>query len=112
MGLFDKLRSVFAKTQRTTFPVADWLAMPGSAKVQFEPKWKEELICTMDAKRFTIELTMGVLTVYFPTRSKWETIAPDWAKPHWERVKNDLATWCLQQAIPLHIDDNAWVAFQ
>jgi len=33
------------------------------SKVQFEPKWKEELACTIDGRRFVVELTMGVLTV-------------------------------------------------
>ena len=85
--------------------------MTPTSKVQFEPKWKEELICTMDGKRFVVELTMGILTVYFPTKSKWEATAPDWAKQQWERVKEDLSAWCLEQKIPLQFEDGAWVKF-
>lgn len=82
------------------------------SKVQFEPKWKEELVCTMDGKKFIVELTMGVLTVYFPTKSKWATSAPEWARPQWERVRADLSAWCQQQNIPLIIEDSAWVQFE
>jgi len=33
--------------------------MSTTSTVQFPPKWKEELICTMEGRRFVIELTMG-----------------------------------------------------
>ena len=82
-----------------------------ASKVQFEPKWKEELVCTMDERRFVIELTMGALTVYFPTPSKWDASAPEWAKGQWERVRSDLAGWCEQRKMPLVIEDQAWVHF-
>lgn len=82
------------------------------AKVQFRPEWKELLVGSMDGKEFTIELTMGVLTVYFPTNEKWEASAPDWAKHQWERVRADLAIWCGQQKIPLVIENHAWIEFK
>ena len=65
----------------------------------------------MDGRTFVVELTMGVLTVYFPTQAKWESSAPDWARGEWERVKEELQDWCLQQKIPLVIEDSAWVQF-
>jgi hypothetical protein len=86
--------------------------MSAPTKVQFQPEWKELLIGTMDDRRFVIELTMGVLTVYFPTAAKWEASAPDWARPQWERVRTDLSAWCAQQSIPLVIEDHAWVDFK
>jgi len=82
------------------------------SKVQFRPEWKELLIGSMDGNEFTIELTMGVSTVYFPTLEKWESLAPDWAKQQWERVRADLADWCGQQKIPLVIEAHAWVEFK
>jgi hypothetical protein len=85
--------------------------MDTSSKIQFQSKWKEELVGTMDGKSFTIEMTMGVLTVYFPTVAKWETSAPNWARKEWERVRVDLADWCEHQKIPLVIEDDAWVSF-
>jgi hypothetical protein len=85
--------------------------MTAISKVRFQPRWKEELVCTMDGKPFVVELTMGILTVYFPDQSKWEASAPDWAKHQWARVREDLATWCEQQKIPLVIQNHAWVSF-
>jgi hypothetical protein len=85
--------------------------MTTASKVQFEPKWKEELVCTMDGRRFVVELTMGVLTVYFPTLSKWDASAPEWARGQWQRVRDDLADWCQQQKMPLVIEDHALVEF-
>jgi len=73
--------------------------------------WKERLVCTMDGKSFEIELTMGVLRVYFPSLTKWTETAPDWAKNQWERVRNDLNEWCRKTKIPLEIEDHAWVEF-
>ena len=85
--------------------------MTTTSKVQFQPKWKEELVCTLDGRRFVIELTMGILTVYLPTQSKWQKSAPEWAAQHWGRVREDLSTWCEQQKIPLVIEEHAWVSF-
>ena len=85
--------------------------MPPS-KVQFHPRWKEELVCTMDGHQFIVELTMGVLTVYFPTKERWQASAPEWAKGHWDRVHEDLSAWCEGQGWPLKIEENAWVQFQ
>lgn len=88
------------------------MAIPSVPKVQFQPEWKELLTCTMDGKTFTVELTMGVPTVYFPAKSKWEETAPAWAKAQWERVNGDLSAWCLREKIPLVIDEKAWVEFE
>ena len=85
--------------------------MATPSQVQFRSEWKELLIGSMDGKQFTIELTMGVLTVYLPTLAKWEASAPEWAKHQWERVRADLSAWCEQQKIPLVIEDHAWVEF-
>ena len=85
---------------------------PLPSKVQFQPKWKEELVCNIDGRRLTVEITMGVLTVYFPTKATWEATAPNWAKEQWERVEEDLSAWCLQEKIPLVIEDNAWAEFE
>jgi hypothetical protein len=80
--------------------------MTATSKVQFQPKWKEDLVGTMDGRRFVVEITMGILTVYFPTQSKWEASAADWASHQWERVREDLAAWCQQQKMSLVIEDH------
>jgi hypothetical protein len=86
--------------------------MANPSTVQFEPRWKELLVCTMDGKNVVVELTMGVLTVYFPTKSRWESSAPEWAKNQWERVRRDLSAWCEKEKVPLVIEDDAWVDFE
>ncbi len=86
--------------------------MSAPSKVQFHPRWKEELVCTMDGKSFTIEITMGALKAYLPTESKWKASAPEWAKDQWARVQADLSAWCAQEKIPLIIEDEAWVCFE
>lgn len=85
--------------------------MGTESKVNFRLEWKELLIGTIDGRQFTIELTMGVLSVYFPTKAKWDVSAPAWAKMSWEQVRADLAVWCGKQEIPLVIEENAWVEF-
>jgi hypothetical protein len=79
-------------------------SMTTTSKVQFQPKWKEELVCTVDGGRFVVEMTI-------PTQPMWEASAPDWARHQWERVREDLAAWCEQQKMPLIIEDHAWVSF-
>jgi hypothetical protein len=85
--------------------------MTTASQVQFEPRWKEELVCTRDGRTFAVEMTMDIITVYFPTQSKWEASAPEWALQQWERVTKDLSAWCQQQKIPLVIEVHAWVQF-
>ena len=81
------------------------------SKIRFEPRWKEELVCTMDGHEFILEFTMGISTAYLPTESKWESEAPVWAKGTWVSVSEQLAAWCRMQKIPLEITENAWVNF-
>ncbi len=46
----------------------------------FSPRWKEELVCSCPTGRLVLELTMGILTIYFPTQKNWRRLAPSWAK--------------------------------
>lgn len=80
-------------------------------KVTFAPRWKEELVCTMDGRQFVIELTMGELHAYLPSKEVWARLAPDWARGQWARVHQDLTTWCQGQSIPLTVEERAWVSF-
>ena len=80
---------------------------------QFSPRWKEELVCSLGGKSFVIEFSMGSANhAYLPERERWEAAAPEWAKPLWEEVRQDLANWCKGQNIPLTIDSNSWVSFE
>ena len=82
-----------------------------SERVQFQLRWKEECVGTIDGHRFVIECTMGSLHVYLPTEENWEAAAPDWATSQWRRVQDDLSAWCADQDIPLHEESDAWVDF-
>lgn len=81
------------------------------AVLTFAPRWKEELVCTMDGRQFVIEFSMGSPHVYLPGKGTWEQAAPDWARDQWERVHRDLSIWCRGQGAPLSVDDRAWVSF-
>ena len=82
------------------------------APVYFNPRWKEELVGTIDGHTFIVEMTMGQYVVYFPEEAKWEASAPEWARGQWERVRADLAAWCEREKIPLEIEERAWVSFE
>lgn len=91
----------------------DRLSVMGApSKVQFHPRWKEELVCSMDGRQFIMEITMGQLVAYLPTQQRWEACAPDWAKGQWQRVHDDLVEWCKGENIPLRIEANVWVTFE
>jgi len=80
--------------------------------VQFHPRWREELVGTLDGHQFIVEMTMGSYVVYFPAEAKWEAAAPEWARGQWTRVQADVAAWCEREKIPLKIEDRAWVSFE
>lgn len=82
------------------------------SKVLFHPRWKEELVGTMEGQQFVVEMTMGKYVAYFPTQERWEACAPEWAKGQWQRVRDDLSAWCETEKIPLRIESNAWVTFE
>jgi hypothetical protein len=86
--------------------------MSGNAKTQFSPRWREELVCTLDGKSFVIEFSMGsAYHAYLPSRERWEGQAPEWAKEIWPQVMEDLKQWCESQKILLTVDVSAWVTF-
>ena len=61
--------------------------------------------------RFTVELTMGVLHVYFPTENTWNANAPEWALGLWTSARDQTMAWCQSKSIPFDIDSTAWVEF-
>jgi hypothetical protein len=80
-------------------------------KFTYQPKWKEELVGTYGENKFTVEITMGELHVYFPFESTWENNAPGWAKGKWLMAKEQAEDWARSQEIPLTVDQAAWVDF-
>jgi len=53
-----------------------------SPALTFQPRWKEELVCSCELGSFVVEMPMGVLSVDFPDEENWLTQAPVWAQPH------------------------------
>lgn len=76
----------------------------------FNPRWKEELICTGPGGTFVLELAMGVLTAFLPTEDVWRSNAPAWARDLWPVLKTDLEAWCENSKVRLVIDESATVA--
>ena len=70
--------------------------------MSFQPRWKEELVCSCALGSFVITMPMGVVSVDFPTRETWLQEAPGWARPHWASIRSQLAAWCASERIPLH----------
>jgi len=82
------------------------MGIPG---IQFQPRWKEELVCTSPMGSFVLEMPMGVVSVYFPTEPVWGKRAPKWAAPYWAEILSQLRAWCGSNGIALHVDDDAEV---
>lgn len=66
----------------------------------FQPRWKEELLCSCELGELTIEMSMGVDTVWIPSRERWAEIAPPWAQPWWDAFHRQLLAWCDARQIP------------
>lgn len=76
---------------------------------RFQARWKEEMLCTCSLGSLILDMPMGVVSVYLPTRSKWEATAPAWAREQWRSVHEQLSQWCSRNTTPLHIEENAQV---
>ena len=78
-------------------------------RFEFEPRWKEELVCSCEFGSFILEMPMGVISVYLPTQPEWEQRAPVWVRPHWEALRTQLSEWCAHYRYPLYVDASAAV---
>ncbi|MCB1050667.1 MAG: hypothetical protein H6510_12325 [Acidobacteria bacterium] len=81
--------------------------MPFEVYYHFQPRWKEELVCTCNEGSFCLEYSMGSPWVYLPSESSWQQKAPAWAANHWSSLKDQLESWCKAQNSPLTISDTA-----
>lgn len=80
-----------------------------SLEFKFEPRWKEELVCTSRMGSFILDMPMGVLSVLLPTQSNWERNAPPWAKEHWQTIYEQLETWCKENKVQFFVEESAAV---
>ena len=68
----------------------------------FNARWKEELQCECAHGELILEMPMGIVAVYAPARQTWESGAPAWAVPLWQRFIEQLTAWCVGRNIPLY----------
>ncbi|MCW0410693.1 hypothetical protein NG831_00295 [Xanthomonas sacchari] len=74
---------------------------------QFQPRWKEELVCTGPGGEFVLDFPMGVPTVYVPTEHAWAQSAPAWARDLWPVFKAELEAWCDERDVQFFLDGSA-----
>ena len=77
--------------------------------IQFQPRWKEEIVATSRKGTLVFEMTMGVDHVYFPSKYLWEKDAPEWARPMWEEYMNECMRWCHNNRVPFTLADNTFM---
>ena len=75
----------------------------------FQPRWKEELVCTGAGGSFVLELPMGRLTACLPTETAWKDKAPAWAHDLWPVLKVELEAWCRSNRAQFVLDHKAGV---
>ena len=71
-------------------------------KFEFRPQWKEELLCSCALGSFTLDMPMGVMSVYLPIKACWHQVAPPWAAELWDTLRQQLQAWCEEKNIPLY----------
>jgi hypothetical protein len=79
------------------------------ATFKFQPRWKEELVCTGPGGSFLLELPMGILSAYLPTEAVWLEKAPSWASALWPVLSSELEAWCIENKARFIIDASASV---
>ena len=87
-------------------------ASPDTGGITFNPRWKEELVCSFEGRRIILEFTMGINAAHLPDESHWRNIAPAWAIGEWQRLHDALKAWCEGSRIPLYVDGKAWALFE
>jgi len=78
-------------------------------RIQFNPRWREELVATSDEGVLILELTMGKYHVYFPSQRQWLEAVPDWARSKWDLYLTECRNWCAQNNIPISVVENGLV---
>lgn len=76
---------------------------------KFQPRWKEELVCTGPGGSFVLELPMGILSAYLPTEEVWRDKGPDWAKGLWPVLHDELLEWCRKNKVNFIVEATAGI---
>jgi hypothetical protein len=78
-------------------------------RIDFTPRWKEELVATCAEGVLIFEFTMGVNHVYFPNEEKWRQSVPEWAKDKWNQFYDECTNWCSRNNVPISVVDSTFV---
>lgn len=73
----------------------------------FAPRWKEEIVVTTNGGSFVLPFWMGSPTVELPTKERWPTVAPDFARDHWDALHKALEQWCRGSGAALEISGHS-----
>lgn len=61
----------------------------------FPPRGKEELVVSGSGGSLLLELSMGRMCAYLPTKQVWANTAPAWARSFWSALHAQLQAWCI-----------------
>ena len=97
-----------------------WLLLPSEnddqvvdraeRRFRFEPRWKEVLVVRAEAGAFELVLSMGIMTAYLPAQAEWQRQAPEWARPLWPQLRDELEEWCRGNGTQFIIDPSGTVS--
>jgi hypothetical protein len=77
--------------------------MSAAATFRFMPRWKEELVVTGPGGQFILTFWMGIPTVCLAPWAEWQSSAPEWARPLWTQLYEELAGWCRENGATLEV---------
>ena len=72
---------------------------------EFEPRWKEEIVCTTDVGSFILDYGMLKPTVYLPSKIAWKNKSPKLAYDLWDTLHDELTKWCADNNVILVMDE-------
>ena len=75
----------------------------------FAPRWKEEIVVTTNGGSFVLPFWMGRPTAELPSKERWPTVAPDFARDDWDALHEALEQWCQGNRARLEISGNGQV---
>ena len=78
-----------------------------TGQIQFEPRWREELVATSSEGKLVFEFTIAGFHVYFPDQQRWLAIAPVWAREQWQAYHDACQDWCRKNRIPISLVSDA-----
>lgn len=82
------------------------------SEIRFVPRWREELEAIGHGRKLVFELIreLARFHLYFPTESRWQKVAPEWARERWAEYHAACTAWCEAEKARLSVVDDAHVS--